>query len=112
MGGMLAIVRWVLFGLEPGLAGTFLLQMLHAFSFGATFLGVMKAITERVPEEITAAAQGLNIVATGALMAVASLVSGLLYESLGVYAFVAMALPAAAGLLILFGRLPRRAPSV
>jgi PPP family 3-phenylpropionic acid transporter len=109
MGGILAIVRWVLFGLEPGLAGTFLLQMLHAFSFGATFLGVMKAITERVPDEITAAAQGLNIVATGGLMAVASLVSGVLYEALGVFAFVVMAVPAAAGLLILFGWRPRRA---
>jgi PPP family 3-phenylpropionic acid transporter len=109
IGGIVAVVRWLLFGTEPGLAATFLLQMLHAFSFGATFLGVMKAITERVPEEITSAAQGLNIVATGGLMAVASLVSGVLYESLGVHAFVVMAIPAAAGLLILVAWRPRRA---
>jgi PPP family 3-phenylpropionic acid transporter len=109
IGGIVAIVRWLLFAAEPGLGATFLLQLLHAFSFGATFLGVMKAITERVPDEITAAAQGLNIVATGGLMAVASLVSGVLYESLGVYAFGVMAIPAAAGLLILFSWRPRRA---
>lgn len=112
IGGILAIVRWVIFGLEPNLAGTFALQMLHAFSFGATFIGVMKAITERVPEEVTAAAQGLNIIATGGLMAIASLMSGVLYESLGVHAFVVMAIPAAAGLLILFFARPRRATQV
>jgi PPP family 3-phenylpropionic acid transporter len=111
IGGIVAILRWLLFGLEPGLAATFLLQMLHAFSFGATFLGVMKAITERVPDEITAAAQGLNIIATGGLMAVASLASGVLYESLGVHAFVVMTIPAAAGLVILAGWRPRRAAS-
>jgi PPP family 3-phenylpropionic acid transporter len=108
-GGIMAVVRWLLFALEPGLAATFLLQMLHAFSFGATFIGVMKAITERVPDEITASAQGLNIIATGGLMAVASLLSGVLYESLGVHAFLVMAIPAAAGLLILLGWRPRRA---
>jgi PPP family 3-phenylpropionic acid transporter len=108
IGGVVAIVRWSLFSLEPGLAGTFALQSLHAFSFGATFLGVMKAITERVPEEITTAAQGLNIVATGGLMAVASLISGVLYESLGVHAFGVMAIPAAAGILILLIWRPRR----
>jgi hypothetical protein len=42
-------------------------------------------------------------------MAVASLLSGVLYESLGVHAFLVMAIPAAAGLLILLGWRPRRA---
>jgi hypothetical protein len=44
-------------------------------------------------------------------MAVASLASGVLYESLGVHAFVVMTIPAAAGLVILAGWRPRRAAS-
>ena len=45
----------------------------------------------------------------GGLMAAASLISGVLYESLGVHAFVVMAIPAAAGVLILAIWRPRRA---
>jgi PPP family 3-phenylpropionic acid transporter len=108
-GGIAAIVRWLLFLLEPGLGPTFFMQLLHALSFGATFIGVQKAITDRVPDEITASAQGLNIIVTGGSMAVASLLSGLLYERLGVYAFVVMAIPAAAGLLFLVAWRPPRA---
>ena len=100
VGGIAAIVRWSLFTLEPGFFGSVALQLLHALSFGATFMGVQKAITEWIPEETTGGAQGFNVVVTSATLGIGTLASGWLYETLGAYAFLAMVVPAAAGLML------------
>lgn len=109
IGGIAAIIRWSLFTLEPGIVGSILLQMLHSLSFGATFIGVQKAITMWIPEETTGGAQGFNVVVTSATLGIGALVSGPLYETLGGHAFLAMVVPAAAGLtLVLLYRPSRR----
>jgi PPP family 3-phenylpropionic acid transporter len=108
IGGVAAIVRWSLFTLEPGFAGSFALQLLHSLSFGATFMGVQKAITEWIPEETTGGAQGFNVVVTSATLGIGTLVSGLLYEALGGHAFLAMVIPAAAGLMLVLLFRPSR----
>lgn len=101
LGGVAAVVRWVLFAAEPGFAGFAALQALHALTFGAVYLGNQHAIARAVPEEVTASAQGLFAMVTGLLMAGTTALAGPLYEAFGGQAFLAMAPMPVAALIIL-----------
>jgi len=100
-GGVAAIVRWLAFPLEPGFSGYLALQALHAFSFGAVYLGCQHAVARTVPEELTASAQGVMAMVTGLLMALSTLAAGPLYENLGGNAFALMAVLPAVALVVL-----------
>jgi PPP family 3-phenylpropionic acid transporter len=89
--GVFATVRWAFMGMEPGFLGFMVLQALHAFTFGAAYLGNQHAIARAVPEEATASAQGLFAMANGLLLALTTAFSGPLYEALGPHAFFVMA---------------------
>ena len=101
IGGCAAIVRWLLFPLEPGLVGYLALQSLHAFSFGAVYLGCEHALVRTVPEELSASAQGMMAMMTGLMMALSTLASGPLYETFGGNGFAAMAVLPAVALALL-----------
>ena len=101
LGGLAAIVRWLAFPLEPGIAGYLALQALHAFSFGAVYLGNQHMIARAVPEELTASAQGVLAMVIGLFAALATLASGPLYEAYGGDAFALMAVLPAIALVIL-----------
>lgn len=109
IGGVAAIVRWLSFPFVPGLAGQLVLQMLHAFSFGAVYVGAQHAIARTVPEELTASAQGMLAMVAGLLMALSTLAAGPLYEAMGGSGFAVMAvLPAIAlGILAMFRHVGR-----
>ena len=96
-----ATVRWVFTAMAPGFLGFAALQALHAFTFGAAYLGNQHAIARAVPEEATASAQGLFAMASGFLLATTTALSGPLYQSLGPNAFLAMAPIPVAALAIL-----------
>ena len=97
LGGVAAIVRWLLFPLEPGFVGYAALQGLHAFTFGAVYIGNQHAIARAVPEEVTASAQGIFAMVVGLFMAIATLAAGPLYENFGGNALRADGDPAGAG---------------
>jgi MFS transporter, PPP family, 3-phenylpropionic acid transporter len=100
--GVAAIIRWLAFPvIDPlglGVPGFFAVQTLHAFSFGLNFIGLQKLIAEIIPEERIGAAQGIAFFANGFAMAAVTLLSGPLYERLGVNGFVVMAVVAGIGL--------------
>ena len=76
------------FGSDPLVAGS--LQLLHAFTFGATQLGVMAAVSRFAPEGARGRAQG-TLSAVNALAAAGStLMSGLAYREAGPVAFLLM----------------------
>lgn len=101
LGGLASVLRWLLAGVTVWLPGLLAIQLLHAFSFGATHLAVVEFIRRRVPLPLMATAQGLHsAVAWGAAFGLAMWVSGMLYEALAGAAFFAMAAMAAAGCLI------------
>ena len=108
--GVAAVLRWVAFPLIVpagiGLPGFFAAQSLHALSTGLFLIGLQKVIAETVAEERTGAAQGIAFFANGFSMAAVTLVSGPLYEALGVDGFFVMAGIAAVGLglVVLAGR--------
>ncbi len=74
------------------LALLFPLQLLHAFSFGATHLGAMYFIAEQIEQKFSATAQGLYSSAVmGIGLGLATLLSGYLFELHGAAVFFAMA---------------------
>jgi len=92
-----AVVRWVAMAFDPPAVLLAPLQCLHGLSFGATHLGALGFIARTAPAEASATAQGYLAVALGLAMAAAMGVSGVLYARWGSFAYVTMALLAAAG---------------
>jgi PPP family 3-phenylpropionic acid transporter len=101
VGGLAAILRWTVYATEPGFLGFAVLQGLHGFTFGATYLGNQHAIARSIPEELTASAQGLYSMVSGLLLAGTTFLAGPLYEALGGHAFLVMTVFPVLALLIL-----------
>jgi len=103
-----AAARWFVIGLEPPLAVLFIVQALHAGSFGLTHLGTMHYIRETVPGRMRNTVQGLfSALNGGILMSATMWSSGPLYSVLGGRAFFVMCFYAvmALGLAVLLKRL-------
>lgn len=98
MAGAAAAVRWLGTGLTEALPALAILQLLHAFSFGAAHLASMHYIAEEVPAELSATAQSLySGVVWGGFLGVGLFAAGQLYDAMAVRAFLPMAVPALAG---------------
>lgn len=98
-GGVAGIVRWVALALTPSVPVLFALQLLHALSFAAVFLGFV-LFSDRVAGDRASSALSLNsAVSGGAMSAVAAAASGWLYAHYGTPGFAAMVAPCAAGIV-------------
>src|ERR1700693_3852293 len=105
LGACGACARWGAMSFDPPLALLPLLQLLHAFSFGATHLGSVQLLARIAPDRQFATAQGDFATVLAVVMAGAMALSGLLYADLGGRAYAAMALAAAlGGALVLLAR--------
>lgn len=94
-----AVLRWGMMMLDPGLPVLFAVQLLHGVTSTGAILGIMLVIAQRVPVQLSATAQGLNAVLLGVALAVVTAGSGLLW-SYGVgAAYGAMAVLAAFGVI-------------
>jgi PPP family 3-phenylpropionic acid transporter len=96
-GGAMATVRWTGMALDPPPAILPMLQVLHAFSFGAAHLGVLRFIAQTAPRGRRATAQACYSIANGGATAGMMVLSGWLYAGYGTSAYAAMALAAGAG---------------
>jgi MFS transporter, PPP family, 3-phenylpropionic acid transporter len=109
--GGLAVVRWTIFPVigvaDLGFAGFVAVQLLHGFTFGATYLAQQAYLAEAVPESQAGSAQGLTVFVHGLLMSIVMFLSGPLYDLLGGNGFAIMAFIALAGIGLgyLFARL-------
>jgi len=92
-----AFLRWGVMSLDPPLALLPLLQLLHAFSFGATHLGSIQLLARIAPDRQFATAQGDFSTVLALVMAGGMALAGVLYADLGGRAYAAMALAAALG---------------
>ncbi|KZE28495.1 MFS transporter [Chelatococcus daeguensis] len=102
LGGGAALARFALMGLDPGFAGTLVLQLLHGLSFGATHLGTIAAITGLAPRGARARWQGILTACNAGAMAAATMASGPLYGASGAGGYFAMAGLGALGMLLAF----------
>ncbi|ALK08745.1 MFS transporter [Blastochloris viridis] len=103
-GAAAAVVRWLLMGLDPVGVPLLLLQCLHAFSFAATYLGMVAALAAAAAPGAEARAQAAGSTAQGVALAGAIALAGQLYPTLGAGVFPVMAgLAAFGGAVIAFG---------
>jgi MFS transporter, PPP family, 3-phenylpropionic acid transporter len=113
IGTACAIVRWTVIALNPPIAVMYLIQMLHAGTFGFTHLGTMHYIREKIPGSMRNTVQGLySALASGVLMSATMWSSGPLYEAYGGHAYLVMAGVAAIafGLALILMRVSPREP--
>jgi PPP family 3-phenylpropionic acid transporter len=78
----------------------FALQLLHALTFAATYVGFLRYAVQSVPDRYAATAQAINSALSGGIvMAAASAVSGYFFARIGVGGFAIMIVPALLGLI-------------
>lgn len=97
VGGGGAMLRWTVMAFDPPVALLPLLQLLHGFSFGMTYLGALFFTHRHAPPGQAATAQGYLAVVLGVTAACATAASGWLYGAFGDKAYAAMALVAVVG---------------
>ncbi len=100
LGGVCSLIRWSALAMAPPLLALFALQILHAGSFAATYLGFLRFASQAMPERLAATVQVVNSALSGGIvLALATLASGYAYASMGTSGFALMLVPAGAGLV-------------
>ncbi|NKD54158.1 MULTISPECIES: 3-phenylpropionate MFS transporter [unclassified Haematospirillum] len=90
--GIAGVIRWPLMAFTTALPVLVLLQVLHAFTFGAAHLAAMHYITANTRSGLIARAQTVySAVAVGLGSGILMIVAGRLYELLEGWAYLAMA---------------------
>lgn len=93
LAGAACILRWSAMAFSPPLEILFPLQLLHAFTFAATYVAGIHLVQEVAPRNLVATAQALYAaIAAGVLFSSATAVSGVLYGAFGSTAYAAPAL--------------------
>lgn len=100
LGGVSSIVRFMLTALDPPQALLVPLMMMHAFTFTATFLGMVAIAGESGGEGAQGRAQAFSSTAVAIAMLVATFAAGPLYAQYGAYAFFGSSLIAAFGCVL------------
>jgi PPP family 3-phenylpropionic acid transporter len=96
--GAAGLLRWAATAFAVALPALALLQLLHAFTFGAAHLGAMHFLARTVPAELSASGQALySAISSGLGFGVAMLAAGALFAAHGGGAYLAMAAMAGAG---------------
>lgn len=101
-----AIVRWAIMATDPGLAMLVVAQLLNGATATGSILGIMLVIATRVPSNLSAAAQGVNAVLLGAVLAVVTAGTGVLWARGPQIAYLAMIAVAGLGLGLAWPRRP------
>jgi PPP family 3-phenylpropionic acid transporter len=100
IGGIAGLIRWTIFAGTDWLPALIVLQVLHAFTFGAAHLGAIQFMSRAVPPQLSATAQSVYVAAvTGIATGGSMFLAGLLYGEVGGYAYLAMAALGAGGAL-------------
>jgi PPP family 3-phenylpropionic acid transporter len=92
-GALAGALRWAIMATSPGLPVLIASQLLNGITATGTILGMMLMIARRVPTHLSATAQGMYAVLLGAVLAVATMGSGMLWSyGLGIAYFTMSAL--------------------
>ncbi len=91
MAGLAGILRWTVLGSTTFLPALVIAQALHAFTFAGTLIAAIGYISQHVPKDQSATAQGLyDGLAMGFLFGVAMAVSGWAFADYGPSVFYVM----------------------
>jgi len=100
-GAAMCVCRWILFPINLGFLGYFVLQCFHSFTYACVHTGVQRRIVATVQETQEASAQGVYFFYNGMCLGIATIASGYIYAWLGMSGYYLMALVAAAGLAMI-----------
>ena len=100
LGGAAAMLRFGAYAFDPSAILIAALQLLHAFSFGATHLGLMALIVQNTPAHMSGRTQTNSAAVLGAVLALATIVAGPLYARFGAATYGGYAALGAIGALI------------
>lgn len=92
-----AAIRWLIMATDPGVPVLIATQLFQGVTATGAIFGMMLVIAARVPVQTSAAAQGLNAVLLGVVLAVVTAGSGLLWSYGTSFAYLAMAVIAGIG---------------
>ena len=98
LSALAAAARWAIMATNPALPLLVVAQLLNGVTATGAILGIMLVITRRVPSHLIATAQGINAVLFGAVLAVSTAGSGLLWSYGLAPAYLAMGVLALSGL--------------
>lgn len=99
LGGAASVVRWTASSFNPPEAALYGLQVLHALTFAAAFLGTLQLVQRLAPAGSASAAQSLSAsLSSGLIMGLATLACGPLFDQFGARGYLAMTAMSLAGL--------------
>ena len=102
IGGCASLVRWAVLAFLPPAWIVWPLQALHALTFAAVHVGALRLVQREAPQAIAGVAQTLYAaLASGTLAGLAMLMAGALYDGVGAWGYLAMAVLAGAGVLVM-----------
>ena len=91
--GFFGVVRWLIFSMTVSLPILFITQMLHGLTFGASHLAAIQYMAAKITAARAGTAQSLySSLPLGLGMGIATYVGGVIYESSGGGAYMAMSL--------------------
>ncbi|MFG1392524.1 MFS transporter [Xanthobacter agilis] len=100
LGGVAALARFGVMMFDPPLALLFPLQLLHGFTFGATYLGMVEMVARGVAAHRSGAGQSLAAWTVNIFMSAATVASGPLWVAVGAKAFAVSAVLGVLGALV------------
>jgi PPP family 3-phenylpropionic acid transporter len=89
--GIATLLRWTVMAFEPWLPVLYLVQLLHAVSYGMGYMGLVLFIANWTSEDVAAQAQGIAFVIVQSVTVVTLLAFGALYDAFGTLAFLSAA---------------------
>lgn len=95
LAAMAAILRYAIMAFSPPVSVLFVIQMLHALTFGVGYFGVVHFIANWTREEIAAEAQGFANVLQQGVSVVALMGFGLLITHFGTHSYLASSIAGA-----------------
>ena len=102
IGGVGAMLRWLITAQEPPVAVLAVVQLAHGVSFGLTQVGIMGLMVRHVPMPVVTRAQGYLAACGGIVASTAAIVSGAIYARYGQGAYYAMAAMALSGAAVMW----------
>jgi PPP family 3-phenylpropionic acid transporter len=102
VGGVGAVIRWLITAQEPSVAVLAVVQLAHGLSYGMTQLGIMGLMVRHVPVPMITRAQGYLAACSGIVSSCASIASGMIYARYGQGAYYAMAVMACSGAVVMW----------
>ena len=100
LGGAASVVRWTASAFNPPEAALYGLQVLHALTFAAAFLGTLQLVQRLAPAGSASAAQSLSAsLSSGLIMGLATLACGPLFDQFGARGYLAMTAMSLVGLV-------------